>query len=101
MNDILKGLLKVVEAGAVAVIPGAAVIDTAAHGVANTIKSHGDTETAIEQAILAGFDELNLLKPDAVYDMPTFKANLAIAHDAVIRAINAVKKPDTIEITVK
>lgn len=94
MNDILKGILKVAEAGIVTVVPGAAVIDKAAHGVADTIHSHGDTESAVEQALLAGFDELNLLKPETIYDYPTFKVNIMIAHDAVIRAIASIKKPE-------
>lgn len=101
MNKILAGILKVAEAGAVTVIPGAAAIDTAARGVIGTVQAHGNTETAVEQAILTGFDELALLKPETIYDMPTFKANIVIAHDAVIRAIAAIKKPEVVEVPVK
>lgn len=91
MNKIISGLLKVVEAGAVTVIPGAAVVDSAVHSV---VENKG-SEESIESAVLAGLQELELLKPETIADPATFNANMQIAHDAVVRAIGAIKKPTT------
>lgn len=90
MNKILAGILKVVEVGAVSVVPGAGPVDAAIH---NIVDNHGDKEVAVEQAVLAAFEELEQLKPDMVNDKATFNANAVIAHDAIIRMIAAVKKP--------
>jgi hypothetical protein len=89
MNKILSGILKVVEAGAVSVVPGAVVIDTAVHSVVD----HKGSEQSIENAVLAGLQELETLKPETIADPATFNANIQIAHDAIIRAIAAVKTP--------
>jgi hypothetical protein len=89
MNKILKGILKVVEAGAVAAVPGGAIVDGAVHAA---IDAHG-SEASVEAAVLSALQGLETLKPELIANPSVFNANIQIAHDAIVRAIGALKQP--------
>lgn len=86
VGSVLKGILKIVATGASVAIPGAAPVI----GAVETAVADKGSEQSIEQAVLAGLDELEELKPATIKDPATFNANIQIAHDAILRAIAAV-----------
>lgn len=94
MGFPFKAVLKGLEQTATVLVPGAAPIDAAVHEVIQA-KTGADREKAIIDSVMAGVNELEFFKPDAIEDPTLFNQGIVEAHDAFDKIQRSLKKPVT------
>lgn len=90
-TNLLKKIGLIGEAVAVATIPGANIVDAAAHSII-TAKTTTEKEQAIFNTALASLDEIERFDPALIDDEASFKDAVINLHKYSVQLKNSLKK---------